>query len=85
MRLIKDAGEIELMQKAADISVNAHQLAMQQTHADLLEFEVASVFDADLEKYAEHAYTPIVAGGENACVLHYIENTKFNDGVFITD
>ena len=82
MRLIKDAGEIELMQKAADISVNAHQLAMQQTHADLLEFEVASVFDAEFRKNnAEHAYTPIVAGGENACVLHYIENNKvLNDG-----
>jgi len=82
MRLIKDAGEIELMQKAADISVNAHQLAMQQTHADLFEFEVASVFDAEFRKNnAEHAYTPIVAGGENACVLHYIENNKvLNDG-----
>ena len=82
MRLIKDDGEIELMQKAADISVNAHQLAMQQTHADLFEFEVASVFDAEFRKNnAEHAYTPIVAGGENACVLHYIENNKIlNDG-----
>ncbi|HIG89332.1 MAG TPA: Xaa-Pro aminopeptidase, partial [Candidatus Thioglobus sp.] len=32
MRLIKDDGEIELMQKAANISANAHQLAMQKTH-----------------------------------------------------
>ncbi|RUM78398.1 MAG: Xaa-Pro aminopeptidase, partial [Candidatus Thioglobus sp.] len=46
------------------------------------EFEVASVFDAEFRKNnAEHAYTPIVAGGENACVLHYIENNKvLNDG-----
>ncbi|HAD99054.1 MAG TPA: Xaa-Pro aminopeptidase [Gammaproteobacteria bacterium] len=82
MRLIKSDGEIELMQKAADISVNAHQLAMWQTRADLFEFEVASVFDAEFRKNnAEHAYTPIVAGGENACVLHYIENNKIlNDG-----
>ncbi|SFV82746.1 Xaa-Pro aminopeptidase [hydrothermal vent metagenome] len=82
MRLIKSDGEIELMQTAADISVNAHQLAMQQTRADLFEFEVASVFDAEFRKNnAEHAYTPIVAGGENACVLHYIENNKIlNDG-----
>jgi Xaa-Pro aminopeptidase len=82
MRLIKSDGEIELMQKAADISVNAHQLAMQKTRADLFEFEVASVFDAEFRKNnAEHAYTPIVAGGENACVLHYIENNKIlNDG-----
>ncbi|RUM78627.1 MAG: Xaa-Pro aminopeptidase [Candidatus Thioglobus sp.] len=82
MRLIKDDQEIELMQKAANISINAHQLAMQQTRADLFEFEVASVFDAEFRKNnAEHAYTPIVAGGENACVLHYIENNKvLNDG-----
>ncbi|MEO1939551.1 aminopeptidase P N-terminal domain-containing protein [Candidatus Thioglobus sp.] len=77
MRLIKDDGEIELMQKAANISANAHQLAMQKTHTGLFEFEVASVFDAEFRKNnAEHAYTPIVAGGENACVLHYIENNK---------
>jgi len=77
MRLIKDDGEIELMQKAANISANAHQLAMQKTHIGLFEFEVASVFDAEFRKNnAEHAYTPIVAGGENACVLHYIENNK---------
>lgn len=82
MRLIKDDTEIKLMQKAADISVNAHQLAIQQTKVGLFEFEVASVFDAEFRKNnTEHAYTPIVAGGENACVLHYIENNKvLNDG-----
>jgi len=82
MRLIKDDTEIKLMQKAADISVNAHQLAMQQTKAGLFEFEVASIFDSEFRKNnTEHAYTPIVAGGENACVLHYIENNKvLNDG-----
>ncbi|MBT3195754.1 MAG: M24 family metallopeptidase [Candidatus Ruthia sp.] len=82
MRLIKDKSEVKLMQKAADISVAAHQLAMQKTQADLFEFEVASIFDAEFRKNnTEHAYTPIVAGGENACVLHYIENNKvLNDG-----
>ncbi len=48
--LIKDDGEIELMQKAANISANAHQLAMQKTHTGLFEFEVASVFDAEFRK-----------------------------------
>ncbi len=82
MRLIKDAEEIKLMQQAADISVVAHTLAMQQTQAGLFEYEVASVFDAHFRKHnAEHAYTPIVAGGENACVLHYIKNNQpLNDG-----
>jgi len=82
MRLIKGDEEVEFMQKAVNISVNAHQLAMHKTRASLFEFEVASVFDAEFRKNnAEHAYTPIVAGGENACVLHYIENNKIlNDG-----
>ncbi len=82
MRLIKGDEEVEFMQKAANISVNAHQLAMHKTRASLFEFEVASVFDAEFRKNnAEHAYTPIVAGGKNACVLHYIENNKIlNDG-----
>ncbi|HIM58450.1 MAG TPA: M24 family metallopeptidase [Gammaproteobacteria bacterium] len=82
MRLIKSTKEIELMQKAADISVQAHQSALQQTQPGLFEYEIASVFDAEFRKNnSEHAYTPIVAGGENACVLHYIENNKpLNEG-----
>ncbi|RUA06019.1 MAG: Xaa-Pro aminopeptidase [Gammaproteobacteria bacterium] len=82
MRLIKDDNEIALMQKAADISVETHQLAMQQTAPKLFEYEIASIFDGNFRKYnAEHAYTPIVAGGKNACVLHYIQNNKvLNEG-----
>ena len=82
MRLIKDAEEIALMQKAADISVNAHQLAMQQTRAGLFEFEIASIFAGHFKKNnGEYAYSPIVANGKNACVLHYIKNNQtLNDG-----
>lgn len=82
MRLIKSDEEIRLMQKAADISTQAHKSAMQQAQPGLFEYEIASVFDAYFRKNnSEHAYTPIVAGGENACVLHYIENNKIlNDG-----
>ncbi len=82
MRLHKDEHEIALMQKAADISVQAHQMAMHQTKPDLFEYEVASVFDANFKKHnAQHAYTPIVAGGKNACILHYINNDQvLSDG-----
>ena len=82
MRLIKDAEEIALMQKAADISVNAHQLAMRQTRAGLFEFEIASIFAGHFKKNnGEYAYSPIVANGKNACVLHYIKNNQtLNDG-----
>ncbi len=77
MRLIKDELEINAMQKAANISIKAHQLAMQAIQPNMFEFEVQSIFDGYFTKNnAQHAYTPIVAGGENACVLHYIENNK---------
>ncbi len=85
MRLIKEDNEIVLMQKAADISIQAHQLAMQQAKiglAGLFEYEVVSIFDAEFRKNnAEHAYTPIVAGGKNGCILHYIKNDQvLNEG-----
>ncbi len=82
MRLIKDDNEIVLMKKAADISAQTHQLAMQQTKAGLFEYEIASIFDANFKKNnVEHAYTSVVAGGKNACILHYINNNQvLNDG-----
>jgi len=77
MRLIKGASEIEIMQKAADISSAAHTLAMAQVSPGMFEYELQSVFDAHFVKNnTQHAYTPIVAGGKNACVLHYIKNNK---------
>jgi Xaa-Pro aminopeptidase len=77
MRLIKDEHEISIMKKAASISVNAHEIAMKYTRPGLFEYEVQSIFDGYFTKNnSQHAYSPIVAGGENACVLHYIENIK---------
>ncbi len=76
MRLIKDDSELQTMRRAADISVQAHCKAMQVTRPDRYEYEI----EAEL-LYAFHrqgaqfpAYTSIVAGGANACVLHYIDN-----------
>ena len=77
MRLIKEESEILTMQKAANISSAAHTLAMAQVTPGMFEYELQSVFDAHFVKNnTQHAYTPIVAGGKNACVLHYIENNQ---------
>jgi Xaa-Pro aminopeptidase len=77
MRLIKDEFEMSTMQKAANISMVAHVLAMKYVFPNMFEYELQSVFDAHFVKNnAVHAYTPIVAGGKNACVLHYIENNQ---------
>ena len=76
MRLIKDAEELKVMRRAADISTQAHQRAMRTTRPDMHEYEVEAEL---LYTFCKHgaqapAYTSIVAGGRNACVLHYVEN-----------
>lgn len=77
MRLIKDEFEISTMQRAANVSMVAHVLAMKNASPNMFEYELQSIFDAHFVKNnAAHAYTPIVAGGKNACILHYIENNK---------
>ena len=77
MRLIKENSELDLMQKAVNISIKAHQMAMKQTQAGMYEFEISSIFTGYFNKNnAEHAYQPIVAAGKNACILHYIKNNQ---------
>ena len=76
MRLYKDEHELDIMRRAANISAQAHRRAMQFTRADVYEYQVEAEL---LHEFCRHgarhpAYTSIVAGGVNACVLHYIEN-----------
>ena len=82
MRLIKDSTEIQHMQTAADLASKAHMQAMIKTRPGLYEYHITAVFDTLFRKEdSEHSYPPIVAGGENACILHYNENNKLlNDG-----
>jgi Xaa-Pro aminopeptidase len=83
MRLFKDAHEIELMRRAAQISCGAHRRAMQATRAGQFEYQIEAEL---LHEFCRHgarnpAYTSIVAGGANACVLHYVENNaQLRDG-----
>ena len=83
MRLVKDAGELALMRRAAEISSAAHLRAMQKTRPGKFEYEIEAELLHDFVRHgARHpAYTSIVAGGANACVLHYITNNmKLRDG-----
>ncbi|MBN6075587.1 Xaa-Pro aminopeptidase [Aggregatibacter actinomycetemcomitans] len=76
MRLFKSENEIALMQQAGQISALAHIKAMQQTRPNRLEYEVESDILHEFNRFGARypAYNSIVAGGENACVLHYSEN-----------
>ncbi len=76
MRLIKDETEVSIMRRAADISVQAHRCAMQKTRPDCYEYEIEAELLYTFHRHGAQApaYTSIVAGGANACILHYIEN-----------
>jgi Xaa-Pro aminopeptidase len=78
MRLVKDGHEIALMQQAARIAGAAHRRAMQFTAPGKFEHEIEAEFLHEFRRQGSQypAYTPIVAGGANACVLHYIDNNR---------
>ena len=76
MRLVKDASEIATMRQAAAISCAAHKRAMRATRPGRNECEVEAELLHEFRTGGSEypAYTSIVAGGANACVLHYISN-----------
>ncbi len=78
MRLRKDAEEIANMQKAADISAAGHCRAMQACKPGMYEYEVQAELEAEFRRRGamRQGYLPIVAGGKNACILHYIDNDQ---------
>jgi Xaa-Pro aminopeptidase len=83
LRLRKDPEELARMREAARISAEAHELARQVARPGLNERQVQAVIEQHfLEQGARGpAYNSIVAGGDNACVLHYTaNNAELRDG-----
>lgn len=77
MRLKKSAQEIELMQIASNISADAHTRAMQSVKPEMMEYALEAELNYIFGKNGcVPAYNSIVGGGENACILHYVENNK---------
>jgi len=78
MRLRKDAHEIDVMRRAADIASAGHARAMRACRPGMAEYELEAELSYEFRKRGAdgHAYNPIVAGGANACILHYVENNK---------
>ena len=75
-RLIKTKPELQLMRRAAAFSAAAHKRLMQRCRPGLNEQQLETEFlHACAERGARYqAYSPIVGGGHNACVLHYVDN-----------
>mgnify|MGYP000323592541 CR=1 FL=1 len=83
MRLIKDAHEIALMRRAAEISSMAHARAMLTARPGQYEYHVEAELTHEFIRHGARtpAYNHIVASGANACVLHYNDsNRKMQDG-----
>jgi Xaa-Pro aminopeptidase len=74
-RLFKSAHEIRVMRHAGAISTVAHRRAMQVCQPGKTEFQIEAELLHEFRRHGtEPAYPSIVGGGENACILHYIEN-----------
>lgn len=83
MRQVKSAGELALLQKAIDLSVDAHLEAMKQMKPGLFEYQIAARMKEVHEwgGCAREAYAPIVGTGLNSTVLHYdILDKQIEDG-----
>jgi len=82
MRLFKSPAEQDLMREAAKVSIVAHEQAMKACKSGLMEYEIDAEYAYVFRKHGmEAAYTSIVGGGENACILHYIDNNvELKDG-----
>lgn len=76
MRLFKSAAELQVMQKAAAITVDAHKKAMQAVTKVQFEYELEAELSYEFIRQGSpcSAYDSIVAGGKNACILHYTKN-----------
>lgn len=86
MRLHKSEKEVGFMQTAADIAVEAHILAMKKVKPGMNEAQVESFMEALMrDKGASGtAYNSIIGGGDNATILHYVENNMpLKDGDLI--
>ena len=78
MRLVKDDHELSVMRRAALISAGAHRRAMQCAQPGRHEYEIEAEVLHEFRRSGAQApaYSPIVAGGANACVLHYVANDQ---------
>jgi len=83
MRLFKSTYEIDVMRRSSSIAVAAHNRAMQKVRAGKMEYEIEAEFLHEFYRKGAQApaYTSIVAGGANACTLHYnANNCVLKDG-----
>lgn len=81
LRQIKSPAELALIQRSADVSIDAHRAAWRRAAAGLFEYQVSATmsnvyFEAGCER---GSYPPIVGSGPNSTILHYSKNDRRMD------
>jgi len=77
LRVTKDAGELALIRKASDATVEAHKAAMRSAKPGMTENELSAIMQFEFQRRGceAPAYSPIVGSGFNSTVLHYSQNS----------
>jgi len=86
LRLLKTSEELQIMRTAGEISADAHKMAMRASKPGLNEGQLEAVlhYHFAIAGARNQAYTSIVGGGDNACILHYTENNQtLQDGTLV--
>lgn len=86
MRLIKDETEISLIRKSCEIAAVSHKAVMQKAKVGMSEYDLETMYmnEFKVNGSREASYTPIIAGGARACILHYIDNDQqIEDGELV--
>ncbi|KAA3635083.1 MAG: M24 family metallopeptidase [Bacteroidetes bacterium] len=78
LAMIKSSLEIEVMQRAVNITASAFNKVLEFVRPGVMEYEIEAEITAEFirNRATGHAYEPIIASGKNACVLHYINNNQ---------
>jgi len=77
MRVYKSREELSVMRRSSKVAIEAHEIAMRTCAPGMNEADIhAGLLHTFIRNHCEASYLPIVAGGANACVLHYISNNE---------
>jgi Xaa-Pro aminopeptidase len=78
LRSVKSEWEIDLMQRACDITADAFRRVLKFVKPGVMEFEIEAEYIHEFVRQGSRgfAYSPIIASGADSCVLHYIDNDK---------
>jgi len=77
LRVVKSDIELQLLKKAIEVTKNGFERVAKATRAGVMEYEIEAEYTHEFVKNrCKFAYNPIIASGENSCILHYNQNDQ---------